>query len=244
MTTIISVDPGVNGGLAWNSINEGVQACSMPRDEESVVKLLQQIIQANANHRIVAYIELVTGYVKIGKDEKERENRQPAHTMFRFGRGVGVLVGALRMAGIDPVEVSPRTWQKPFYVNLAKQDGQRRSRSERKRILHDIAQRRFSQLHVTLKTADALLIYSYASMQVGQELEGIVEQQRVSLPKAFSENHAEKFKQMKDVLPGDGRHLFIAEWKGQDCVFRRDGSGSAIFLHPADAHDLALLPRK
>jgi hypothetical protein len=53
MTTIIAIDPGVSGGIAWNSVGEGVQACGMPRDEEAVVKLLREILEVNAENRIV-----------------------------------------------------------------------------------------------------------------------------------------------------------------------------------------------
>lgn len=200
MTTIIAIDPGRTGGIAWNSLSEGVQACCMPYDEDGVIKLLRQIIEVNANHRIIAYMELVTGYIKVDKDEEERENRQPAHQMFKFGRGVGTLVGALKMVGIEPREVSPRTWQKPFYVSLSKQNGQRKSRSERKRILRDIAQRRFQQIEVTLKTADALLIYAYASMMESQELEGIQGDNRVVLPIPFTNSHAERFSELKHAV--------------------------------------------
>jgi hypothetical protein len=172
----------------------------MPREEGDVVKLLLEIVQVNIKHRIVAYIELVTGYIKIDKDEEERENRQPAHQMFKFGRGVGVLVGALKMVGLEPREVSPRTWQKPFYVNLSKPDAQRKSRSERKRILRDVAQRRFPQIEVTLKTADALLIHAYASMMEGQELEGLACEEKVSLPIPFTEKHTEQFSALKQAV--------------------------------------------
>ncbi len=256
MTTIIGIDPGRSGGLAWNSSGEGIQACPMPSDEEQVIKLIREILQANADHRVVAYIELVTGYVVKDKGatcpacKQSIAKGEPGSRMFTFGRGVGVLRGALGMAGIEVMEVSPRTWQKPFYVNLAKQDGQRKSRSERKRILHDIAQRRFPQLQVTLKTADALLIYAYAEMMVGQELDAILAHDTPSVAVPFLQTHSEKFAELKskllpekkETVPGDGTTLFIGNFQGKDCVFKNNGSG-ATFLHVADAHDLAMLPK-
>jgi hypothetical protein len=266
MTTIIAIDPGVSGGIAWNSVGEGVQACGMPRDEEAVVKLLREILEVNAENRIAAYIELVTGYVKIEKGEDDRENRQPGHTMFKFGRGVGVVCGALRMAGIEPVEVSPRTWQKPFYVSVTKPSGQRKSRSERKRILHDIAQRRFPQLQVTLKTADALLIHAYAGMQVGQELEGLEKQERPAIPVAFTDQHTERFDGLKRTVakvPGNGSNptkivckdgvikpcnslteaFYIANWDGISFVMARANDDSYRMLRQASPADLINFPK-
>lgn len=249
MKTIIAIDPGASGGLAWNSA-EGIQARVMPREEEAVIELLQSILIDTGN-RVVAYLELVTGYIKpLTKEDEDRENRQPAHQMFTFGKGVGVIRGALRMAGIEIHEVSPRTWQKPYYVNLATEGGQRKSRTERKRILRDIAQRRFMGLEVTLKIADALLIHAYGSAMESQELEGL---STPNVDPTRFDGLKRKIKKVKGChgdlhekdckcdVPGNGTE-FIGEFKGQDCVFRRDPIG-ATFLHVADAHDLAMLPR-
>lgn len=289
MITIIAIDPGASGSIAWNAPGEGIQAVVMPREESEVIAVLQSILElrlpfkecstclgsgdyqsykgaavvkcptckgtgansAPCPKKVVAYIELVTGYIKpLDKAEEDRENRQPAHTMFKFGRGVGVLVGALRMAGIEIHEVSPRTWQKPYYVNLAKEGGQRKSRSERKRILRDIAQRQFMGLEVTLKTADALLIHAYGSAQQSQEIEVL---ETPNVPPAIFVDLKSKIQKVVgchgDVhdrdcsceVPGAGSE-FIGRWNGIDCVFRKEKTGN-VLLHTADSHDLATLPK-
>lgn len=206
MTTLICVDPGASGGIAWNSQGEGIQACGMPREEAEVVELLRSIITANKDHRIAAYIELVTGYVVKPKGEccpachQPKAKDEPGSRMFTFGHGAGNITGALRMAGIEPTTVSPRTWQKPYYTNLIGDGGQRRTKPERKRILRDIAQRRFPQLHVTLKTADALLIYAHGTTQLSQEFEALEPTDRPSVPMPFQENYVSQFRELKEAV--------------------------------------------
>lgn len=244
MTTVLGIDPGALGGFAWNEKDKGVRSCSMPRDQYAVVELIRSIVEANQGNRIVAYIEMVTGYIKpVDKGEEERENRQPAHQMFKFGRGVGLLTGALVMAGIEIHEVSPRTWQKPYYVNLATPGAARKSRSERKRVLHDIAQRRFPQIQVTLKIADALLIHAFGVAMEGETLPGLEASEKPHVPLPFSHGYGPQFEGMKRAcVPVDGKRLFIAEYRGKECVFQH-GRHGAIYLHEADSHDLDLLPR-
>lgn len=256
MITIIAIDPGASGGIAWNSEGEGIQATGMPREENEVTDLLRSIIEANRGHRIVAYIELVTGYVAKPKGEtcsacgQPKAKDEPGSRMFTFGRGVGIIAGALRMVGIEIHEVSPRTWQKPYYVILATPGGQRKSKPERKRILRDVAQRQFTGLEVTLKTADALLIHAYGSAQQTQEIEVL---ETPNVPPALFVDLKSKIKKVigchgdvhdKDCacdVPGAGSE-FIGRWNGIDCVFRKGTTGN-VLLHTADSHDLATLPK-
>jgi hypothetical protein len=267
MTTVIGIDPGASGGFAWNSQGEGVQACPMPRDEDAVVELLRRILLENKDHRVVAYMELVTGYVrKAARGEAchacgglKQDGGEPGSRMFSFGRGVGVITGALKIAMVDILEVSPRTWQKPYVNSLTGQDGKRYAKPERKRILRDIAQRRFQQIEVTLKTADALLIYAHASALVEQELEGLEPEGRPIVPPIVSvpelKQRVSKLKQEIAAVPVDGTdfkerscvrqpgEFRIGVWKGQPYVFAPDIGGAYRMIRKASEGDIQRFPK-
>ena len=86
--------------------------------------------------------------------------------MFTFGRGFGFLLGALMAMGIAVVLVKPQKWQKHFGFGTVKQSG---GKGPWKRKLQAEAQRRFPGYDVTLKTADALLILSWATSAASVE---------------------------------------------------------------------------
>ena len=81
----------------------------------------------------------------------------PGSRMFTFGRNVGVIMGALYAAGFRIHEVAPTRWQTKLGVNGI--DAKKRKVEFRNKA---------HQLHphlgkaITLKTADALLIHTYA----------------------------------------------------------------------------------
>lgn len=241
MTTVIGIDPGASGGIAWNGQGCGVQACGIPKTETERIELLRMILAKNQGSRIVGYMELVSGYVRpADKEEEDRVNRQPAHQMFQFGRGVGLFVGAMLMAGIAIHEVPPRTWQKPLFLNL-----KGRSRVERKRILKDAAQRKFPQLQVTLRTADALLIHAYGMLIEDQELLPVSGSNGV-MPIPFTETHAAQFEGLKqevEAVPGDAANLFIKDVHGRPWVCKHAIGRGIIGLHKATPIDIKTLPR-
>ena len=84
---------------------------------------------------------------------------QPGSAMFKFGEGYGFLKGVVQALGIRLVLVRPQVWQKAFGLGTASRCA---SKSEWKNKLKAEAQRRFPELNVTLKTADALLILDWA----------------------------------------------------------------------------------
>jgi hypothetical protein len=84
---------------------------------------------------------------------------QPGSAMFRFGEHFGFIKGVVQALEIRLVMVRPQVWQKGFGLGTASAC---RTKSEWKNKLKAEAQRRFPQLNVTLKTADALLILEHA----------------------------------------------------------------------------------
>ena len=143
--TIIGVDPGANGGIAW--ITDG-KACveKMPDTLQDLWDLIRDI----TNHprssldgrKYKAYIEQVSSSPQMG-----------VVSAFSFGRGYGNLEMALTAAGISFERVRPQVWQKALGC-MTKGD---KNVSKRK------AQELFPGRKITHATADALLIAHYGT---------------------------------------------------------------------------------
>ena len=143
----IAIDPGQSGGLAWQDEYGQTQSCKMPATEGDVVDMLSSMsISAPAT----AYVEKVGGFTGQG---------QPGSAMFNFGRGVGVLHGALLALGVRVIEVTPQKWQGHIGIGTSKGSA---TKTAWKNKLKSEAQRRYPDQKVTLSTADALLMLEYA----------------------------------------------------------------------------------
>jgi hypothetical protein len=120
--------------------------------------LVADIRSMKASGITTAFVEEVGGFCGVG---------QPGSAMFKFGKGCGVIEGALMALGFRIELVKPQKWQKHFGLGTTKQAG---GKADWKRKLKAEAQRRFPTCDVTLKTADALLILDYArAKEVGRE---------------------------------------------------------------------------
>ena len=150
MKTIIAIDPGASGGIAVQQF--GHTYCeAMPATLEDLVRILRDIKNGSdqENAETVCALEQVSGYA--GK-------AQPGSAMFRFGEHFGFTRGILNTLGVKTVLVRPQAWQKTFSLGTASQC---KSKGIWKNKLKAEAQRRFPHLHVTLNTADALLILEH-----------------------------------------------------------------------------------
>ena len=146
-TIILAIDHGKSGGMATRNASTH-EAFKMPDTDGDIVDRLRSL---SAQYKTrVCYIEKVGGFV--------RGNKTPGSAMFNFGHGRGVLIGALMAFGWRIIEVPPVRWQKWLGIGTCGGD---------KNKLKAEAQRRFPNQHVTLKTADALLILEYAKMKEG-----------------------------------------------------------------------------
>jgi hypothetical protein len=101
----------------------------------------------------VAYVEDVPKYVG-----RAIPSSSAAVLFYNFG----LVMGILTARGIRVVLVRPQDWQKPLDLGTRRAC---RSAGEWKNKLKAEAQRRFPELKVTLKTADALLILDYGRTQ-------------------------------------------------------------------------------
>ena len=149
--TVIGIDPGVNGGIAW--ITNG-KACAekMPDTLQDLWELIQDITTngtteerlSKACHGCKAYLEQVHSSPQMG-----------VVSSFTFGNGFGHLEMALTAAGIHFERVRPQVWQKAMGC-MTKGD---KNVSKRK------AQELFPSIKMNHYIADSLLIASYGAKQ-------------------------------------------------------------------------------
>lgn len=142
MKTIIGIDVGKNGGIAW--ITDGKPCVEkMPDTLQDLWELIHDIkyrFFRGEDIEFKAYIEAVHSSPQMG-----------VKSAFTFGQGYGNLEMALTAAGIPFERVSPQKWQKALGC-LTKGD---KNVSKRK------SQELFPGLKITHATADALLIAEY-----------------------------------------------------------------------------------
>lgn len=135
--TIIGIDPGKNGGIAW--IRDGYPCVEkMPDGPCDIRDLFREIVREDA--MVVAFCEKVHSSPQMG-----------VVSAFTFGYGLGVLHGLLAALEIPLIQVQPQKWQKEMGC-LTKGD---------KNVSKRRAQELFPALKITHATADALLIAQY-----------------------------------------------------------------------------------
>ena len=147
--TVIGVDPGVNGGIAWIT---GGKPCveKMPDTLQDLWELIQDIRAVSSpplgigETKAMAYIEQVHSSPQMG-----------VKSAFTFGNGFGHLEMALTAAGIPFTRIRPQVWQKELGC-MTKGD---------KLVTKRKAQELFPSMKVNHATADALLIAKYGTKQ-------------------------------------------------------------------------------
>lgn len=145
MKTIIGIDPGINGGIAW-IVDGDARVEKMP---DTLADLWDLIVNISLNastggSNIIAYIEKVSSSPQMG-----------VVSSFSFGRGYGNLEMALTAAGIPFERPRPQEWQKALSC-LTKGD---------KNITKKRAQELFPHIKCTHAVSDALLIAEYGRRQ-------------------------------------------------------------------------------
>lgn len=147
MSTIIAIDPGVNGGIAIG-FSDGRKPPFLEKMPESVHDLAEALSDFKEDSH--AFLELVGGY--IGGEGS------PGSAMFTFGQSYGQIIGILAALKIPFTLVRPQKWQAA--LSLGNSKGM--SKSAWKSKLRIKAKQLYPGMHVTLATADALLIYHAA----------------------------------------------------------------------------------
>jgi len=141
---ILAIDPGASGGLAWNDVDGTVHAEPMPVGMTAQADKIREIILSRVTSAIECVIEKVGGYMP--------GNSGPAAA--KFARHCGNLEAILYCYGVPTYQVSPQKWMKalgPFP----------KDKKERKNAIKEKMGRLYPHLSVTLKTADALGLFTY-----------------------------------------------------------------------------------
>jgi hypothetical protein len=143
MTSILAIDPGASGGLAW--LDEYGVTHAVPMPDEGMTAQIDQIRTIHAQNRLgVAIVEKTGGYMP--------GNSGPAAAT--FARHCGQIEAALYCLGIPTEQVAPQKWMKALGTWPA-------DKQDRKRAIRDEMQRRYPHLAVTLKTADSLALLTW-----------------------------------------------------------------------------------
>lgn len=189
MKSIIAIDPGASGAIAWHNPHIQKSGWSpMPVSRKEHINLFN-LVMGFMPVRPVVYVEKVNPF-----------NEGNAHAMFTFGVTAERPVAILEAMGCQIVEVTPQAWQKAMglgtaerpkplamprglsatakkqwkadnAVELALRKKERASAGrDWKNKLKEHAQVLFPQFKVTLANADALLILHYAQQQEGGQL--------------------------------------------------------------------------
>lgn len=148
---VIGIDPGVGGGIAWSSPN-GDKSTPMPATIGDFREVLFNILLEQSffigEAKVVCYVEELPKFVRA----------IPSSAVFVMARNYGQLEGVLAAFQVPVVHVRPQTWQKALGLG----DSKGGTKTAWKNKLKARAQDLFPEEHVTLKTADALLIYHAA----------------------------------------------------------------------------------
>ena len=165
---IVGIDPGLSGGIAWyDSLCTGhkVGACKMPGTLRDIYGLLSgHTATVGIGHAEAFYMVEKVGTYMPG-------NSGPAAA--KFARHCGALDMALIAIGLPWDNITPVKWQKEFIGAPAwgplppvKTPERKRELARRKQIRKNLikekAQRLYPHVKVTLATADALGILTYA----------------------------------------------------------------------------------
>jgi hypothetical protein len=149
MKTIIGIDPGKNGAIAW--ITDGKPCVEkMPETLQDLWDLICDIKSAaggSPQERLSAAIYSPKAYI----EQVHSSPQMGVTSAFSFGLGFGRLEMALTAASIPFERVSPQKWQKA----LGCRTGGDKNVSKRK------AQELFPAMKCTHAISDALLIAEY-----------------------------------------------------------------------------------
>ena len=137
----IGIDPGKSGGVC--ATTGSVSVCSKcPDTVADMYKLLEAILEMDTRPMVI--IEAVHSFPG-----------NSARSMFNFGENYGMWLGILASLHVPYMQVTPSKWMK-LYGSLPK------PKTARKNKLKHLAQQRYPKLHITLATADAVLLAHYS----------------------------------------------------------------------------------
>jgi len=154
MRTLISIDPGQSGAIAVRDTDGRVFVDNMPDTVADLAEHLSALIPSEMrrddNDRFI-YPHRIHDPLCILEDVGYHVAGNNASASVKFAKHVGTIHGILACWKIPYESVRPQKWQKSFGT-LPK------DKSERKRRIKELVQRRYPHIKVTLANADALAI--------------------------------------------------------------------------------------
>tara|TARA_Y100000310_G_scaffold82426_1_gene79049 strand:- start:771 stop:1253 length:483 start_codon:yes stop_codon:yes gene_type:complete len=140
----IGIDPGKSGGLAVLT-DKTVKVYPCPSTVEDMATLIGICLNSVAPYRTKVFVEKVWAFPTDGRAGS-----------FTFGCNYGQWQGILSAHELEPVFVTPKTWQTHFAIKKGL------PKTQRKNMLKQMAKDKYPETKgITLKTADALLIAVY-----------------------------------------------------------------------------------
>ena len=151
---LLAIDAGMSGGYA---VNEGGESSRLePWTSEA------DFLDELDNLRTVAVLENLQLEVWLEEVPPYVGRNIPSSASFKLGKNYGFLIGAVRASNFPLHFVRPTVWQTGLSGVRGVQG------AAKKRALRDHAVRLYPETKgITLKTADAVLIYEYAKKQKG-----------------------------------------------------------------------------
>jgi hypothetical protein len=144
---IIAIDAGASGGYAIGTLPYTSLRLANWTGEADFLDELEGL--QSADLPLEAWLEEVPPYVG---------RKIPASASFKLGKNYGFIMGAIQGRGIPLNLVRPAEWQKGLTGVRQRKGG------DKKRCLRDHAFRLYpaTDRKITLKTADAVLVFHYA----------------------------------------------------------------------------------
>ena len=140
----IGIDPGKGGGVAIIT-DETVQVHNCHQTVDAMAHLIGMCLSDVAAYRTRVFLEKVWAFPTDGRAGS-----------FTFGQNFGHWQGILASHELDPMLVTPKTWQSHFEIKKGL------PKNIRKKMLKQMAIERCPGIkRITLKTCDALLIAIY-----------------------------------------------------------------------------------
>ncbi len=95
---VIGIDPGINGGVAWYIVGLEEYGCiPMPATRKQLYDELNKF----SDYTMTAVVEKIAS-----------RPGQGVASMFKFGKGVGEILGILTALGAEIHEPTPQAWKK------------------------------------------------------------------------------------------------------------------------------------
>lgn len=179
--TVITIDPGASGGIAlWA---KGMNKCyTMPGSVVEMAEFFAYIKETyGGESTIYVFIEKVQAYSK-GDDAPGKK-----FGINKMLKNYNQLLTVIQLAGLQFIEVYPVSWQSTLglkFKNVEKMPFPK-FKAFRKNKYKEFAQKSFPELKVTLKTADALCLLSFAFIKFANDTDWVCEKLQNIPKKSF-----------------------------------------------------------